>query len=418
MNKKTKIGIAIGIIVALIITIVLCLVLKSRTYTITFDTNGGTKINSQEVNNGEIAIKPIDPTKAGYKFDGWYLDGEKYYFDEKVKKDIKLEAKWIKKDDVKTVTVTFDSDGGSKIESIEVEVGEKLKKPTDPTKDGYVFVEWLLNNNSFNFDTEIVSDIKLKASWKKLEEDNVVITFDSNGGSSVATQTIKKGEKVTKPANPTRNGYTFNGWYLGNKKYDFNSTIDTNITLKAGWTKNETTPSSGNNTQTENPKPAPTPTPTPTPEVVKYTVSFNSNGGSSVASQTIIAGGKATKPADPSRSGYKFIGWMHNGGAYNFDSAVNGNVILTAEWEVIPVPDVYTVKMVVVGTDQSSPERKVIVYKNGQEITANALYNGDSKIGGYSSKIGGIRVNESEYNNATDLKVKLTDGSIVSATKI
>lgn len=412
MNRKTKIGIAIGIIVALIITIILCLVLKSRTYTITFDTNGGTKISSQEVNNGETAIKPIDPEKEGYNFDGWYLNGEKYYFDTKVKKDIKLEAKWIKKGDVKSVTVIFDTDGGSKIESIEVEVGEKLKKPTDPTKDGYVFVEWLLNNNSFNFDTEIVSDIKLKASWKKLNEDSVVVTFDSNGGSSIATQTVKKGEKAMKPANPTRNGYTFNGWYLENKKFDFNSTIDTNITLKAGWTKNEVTPNAGNNNQTENPKPA------PTPEVVKYTVSFNSNGGSSVASQTIIAGGKATKPADPARNGYKFIGWMHNGGAYNFDSEVNGNVILTAEWEVIPVPDKYTVKIVLTDGGQSSPERRAIIYKNGQEISADVLYDGNNIIGKYHAGVGGIRVNESEYNNATDLKVKLSDGSVVSATKI
>lgn len=412
MNKKLKIGIAIGLIISLIAIIVICILLKNKTYIVTFDSNGGTIVESQSLNRGDTAIKPIDPSKDGYKFDGWYLNGEKYYFDSKVKKDIKLEARWIKKGDVGTVTVTFDTDGGSKIEAIEIEVGEKIKKPTDPTKEGYVFVEWLLDNNSFNFDNGIVSDIKLKASYKKLEEDNVVITFNSNGGSSVATQAIKKGEKVSKPANPTRTGYTFNGWYLGKTIYDFNKEINSDITLKAEWTKNETSGNTGNNNQTEKPTPA------PTPEVTKYTVSFNSNGGSAVASQTIVAGGKATKPANPSRDGYKFIGWMHNGGAYNFDSAVNGNVILTAEWEVIPVPDVYTVKMVVIGTDQSSTERKVIVYKNGQEITANALYNGDSKIGGYVSKIGGIRVNESEYKNATDLKVKLNDGSVVSATKI
>ncbi len=414
MNKKLKIGIAIGLIISLIAVIVICILLKNKTYTVTFDSNGGTIVESQSLNRGDTAIKPIDPSKDGYKFDGWYLNGEKYYFDSKMKKDIKLEARWIKKGDVETVTVTFDTDGGTKIEAIEVEVGEKIKKPTDPTKEGYVFIEWLLDNNSFNFDTEIVSDIKLKASYKKLEEDNVVVTFNSNGGSSVATQAIKKGEKVSKPANPTRTGYTFNGWYLGKTKYDFNKEVNSDITLKAEWTKNQTSGNTGNNNQTEKP----TPIPAPTPEVIKYTVSFNSNGGSAVASQTIIAGGKATKPSDPSRDGYKFIGWMHNGGAYNFDSAVNGNVILTAEWEVIPVLDVYTVKMVVIDGDQSSTERKVIVYKNGNEITANALYNGDSKIGGYVSKIGGIRVNEAVYNSATDLKVKLNDGSVVSTTKI
>jgi len=308
--------------------------------------------------------------------------------------------------------VTFDTDGGSKISSIEIEVGEKLAKPTDPTKEGYLFVEWLLDNNSFNFDNEIVSDIKLRASWKKLDEDSVTVIFDSNGGSSIATKTVKKGEKISNPGNPTRTGYTFNGWYLNNKKFDFNTSIDTNITLKANWTKNQTSQSTPKPNQNQQPT-----TPS-TPEVVKYTVSFDSNGGSSVASQTIVAGGKATKPVNPKRDGYNFIGWMHNGGAYNFDTAVNGNVILVAEWELIPVPDKYTVKMVVIGNDQSSTERKVMVYKNGTEITAKALLNGESTIGRYSAGIGGIRVNESEYNNATDLKVKLDDGSVVSATKI
>ena len=410
MSKKFKIGIACGIICLLLIIIVLCITLKSTSYTITFDSNGGTNISSQKIKNGENAIKPLDPEKDGYEFEGWYLDGEKFYFDSKITENIRLEAKWIKKTNFETVKVTFDTDGGSKISSVEVEIGKKIKKPTNPTKEGYVFVEWLLDNNSFNFDTEITSNIKLKASWKKLEEDSVTITFDSNNGSSVASQIVKKGEKATKPANPTRNGYTFNGWYLNNKKYDFNKEVNDNITLKANWTKNEVSQGGSNGNQAE-PKPS-------TPEVVKYTVSFNSNGGSSVASQSIIAGGKATKPSDPVRNGYKFIGWMHNGGAYNFDSAVNGNVILVAEWEVIPVPDVYTVKMTLIGNDQSSTERKVIVYKNGQEITAKALLNGNSTIGRYSSGIGGIRVNESEYNNATDLKVKLNDESVVSATKI
>jgi len=410
MNRKVKIGIAVGIILLFVAIIVMCILMKFKTYTITFNSNGGTKVETQEINNGDSAVKPIDPEKEGYEFDGWYLNNKKYYFNEKVKKDIELEAKWIKKTNVETVIVIFDTVGGSKISNIEVEVGKKLKQPTNPTKDGYVFVEWLLNNNSFNFDTEIVSDIKLVASWKKLDEDSVTVTFNSNGGSSVATQTVKKGEKANKPTNPTRNGYTFNGWFLNNKKYDFNSSVDDNITLKAEWTKNQTTQGNTNSNQNQG-QPS-------TPEVVKYTVSFNSNGGSSVASQTIVAGGKATKPDNPTRDGYKFIGWMHNGGVYNFDSAVNGNVILVAEWEVIPVPDVYTVKMVVIDGDQSSTERKVTVYKNGNEITAKALLNGNSTIGRYVQAIGGIRVNEAEYNNATDLKVKLDDGSVVSATKI
>lgn len=405
MNKKLKIGISIGVILILSLIIVLYVFLKPKNYTVTFDSNGGSSVEKQIVEKNEKAVKPIDPTRDGYEFDGWYLDDEKYYFDSEVTKNITLEARWSEKTNVSTVTITFDTVGGSTINSKTIESGTKLEKPTDPVKDGYVFVEWLLNNNSFNFDNEVVSDITLVASYKKLEENSFVITFNSNGGSSVATQTVKSGEKISKPANPTKSGYTFNGWYLNDKKFDFNTSITSNITLVAKWTKNQTTESTQNQT-TES-----------TQTVTKYTVSFNSNGGSSIASQTITAGAKATKPANPTRDGYKFIGWMHNGGAYNFDSAVNSNIILVAEWEIIPVPDVYTVSLDTIDGDINSPERKAIVYKNGSVITAKQLLDGDSVIGKYVSSLGAIRVNKASYDNATSLKVKLEDGSVVSATK-
>ena len=71
---------------------------------------------------------------------------------------------------VKTYTVTFNSNGGSSVTSQKVTKGEKAKKPTDPTKDGYDFEGWKdENGSSFNFNTTINSDITLTASWKKIE---------------------------------------------------------------------------------------------------------------------------------------------------------------------------------------------------------------------------------------------------------
>lgn len=64
----------------------------------------------------------------------------------------------------------------------------------------------------------------------------------------------------------------------------------------------------------------------------KYTVTFNSNGGSSVASQTVEAGSTAKKPANPTRSGYTFTGWLLNGKTYNFSTKVTNNITLTASW--------------------------------------------------------------------------------------
>lgn len=67
------------------------------------------------------------------------------------------------------------------------------------------------------------------------------VTFDANGGSTVASQTVDDKAKAVKPANPTRSGWTFDGWYLDGAKYDFNTPVTQDITLKAGWRKTDVT---------------------------------------------------------------------------------------------------------------------------------------------------------------------------------
>ena len=75
-----------------------------------------------------------------------------------------------------------------------------------------------------------------------------------------------------------------------------------------------------------------------------YTVTFDSNGGSAVTAQSIEAGQKATKPTDPTKDGYDFKGWTLSGSAYDFNTAVNGNITLLATWEQKQVvPTTYTV---------------------------------------------------------------------------
>ena len=69
-------------------------------------------------------------------------------------------------------------------------------------------------------------------------EKTFTVTFDSNGGSKVASQTVKEGEKVAKPANPTLSGYTFEGWFVDKAlktAYDFNTPVTSDITLYASW---------------------------------------------------------------------------------------------------------------------------------------------------------------------------------------
>lgn len=73
-------------------------------------------------------------------------------------------------------------------------------------------------------------------------KDKVTVTFNSDGGSKVASKTIDKGSKVTKPTNPTKSGYKFLGWYVGNTTYNFNTAVNKDLTLVAKWQVVSTSP--------------------------------------------------------------------------------------------------------------------------------------------------------------------------------
>jgi len=79
----------------------------------------------------------------------------------------------------------------------------------------------------------------METSLKIIQPDSImyVVTFNSNGGSEVAEVKVPEGNTINEPTSPTRDGYTFAGWYVGNNKFDFASAIDRNITLTAKWNK-------------------------------------------------------------------------------------------------------------------------------------------------------------------------------------
>ena len=73
---------------------------------------------------------------------------------------------------------------------------------------------------------------------EKVEEYKEIDKFYTDKAASIPTQTLKLGEKATKPQTPTKEGYTFLGWYYNNKEYDFNSPVTSNIILTAKWQQN------------------------------------------------------------------------------------------------------------------------------------------------------------------------------------
>lgn len=140
----------------------------------------------------------------------------------------------------KMCVLQFEVNGGSKIESQEVVCGTKATRPDDPEKEGFEFQDWLMDGMPFDFEGETIDkDMTVIAKWLVGADTEVVrITFDSAGGSEVAEREAVKGKATTAPLDPTRDGYTFDGWYLDGEKFDFETPIDEDITLVAGWKDN------------------------------------------------------------------------------------------------------------------------------------------------------------------------------------
>ncbi len=172
------------------------------------------------------------------KVSGWYTDTactQLYDFNAPVESNITLYAKWVDR----TYTVTFDSHGGSEVESQVVAYGKTASKPANPTKSGYVFSGWQSSNGAYSFSTPVTGDITLKASWQQehAQGDWCKVTFDAAGGSEVEAQLVAGGSKVTRPADPTKEGYVFNGWALDGELFDFDKPVMQSITLVAVWEK-------------------------------------------------------------------------------------------------------------------------------------------------------------------------------------
>ena len=194
-----------------------------------------------------------------------------------------------------TVTYAYGALGGTYATQI-VQAGEKAIEPDVPSRQGYQFTDWYLDDTKYDFNTAVTGDMTLTAKWTA---NSYTITFGTDGGSAVAPITQDYGTAINAPAAPTKTGYTFMGW---NPALPATMPAE-NITVTAQWSIN------------------------------RYTVTFDTDGGSEVDAQTVAYGEKAKTPADPTKTGYTFAGWELGGNAYDFAAAVTGNMTLTAKWK-------------------------------------------------------------------------------------
>ena len=141
---------------------------------------------------------------------------------------------------------------------------------------------------------------------------SVTITFDTNGGSVINPLSALQGTAITTPSNPTRTGYTFAGWFSDEaltNAYTFPATMpSSNITVYAKWTINQ------------------------------YTITFDTNDGTSINPITQDYNTSLTAPVDPTRTGYTFAGWFSDEAltnAYTFPATMpSSNITVYAKWTI------------------------------------------------------------------------------------
>ena len=171
--------------------------------------------------------------------------------------------------------VIFTSEDGKMFSQTTLQDGGLLEKPENPTKEGYIFKNWMHEGKEFDFSKPVQDNIVLIAVWEK-EIIKYTIKFDSDGGNNISEQSIVEGEKITAPTNPTKEGYTFKGWLLNGEKYNFDQPVSKNLTLVASWEKTQTeTKPTTSTTKPTTTKPSTTKPSTSTTTKVTYTISIS-----------------------------------------------------------------------------------------------------------------------------------------------
>ena len=280
--------------------------------------------------------QPAEPTREGYTFAGWYWvsdlsdltdeqkDLNKVDFSQSIagKDHATIYAQWTKNADQNEIDVLYAANGGQFATGETFQQGltdsdGMMRQPAEPTRDGYTFAGWYwvsdlsgltdeqkdLNKVDFSQSVAGKEHVTVFAQWTKNQEQNDhAVMYVANGGQFATGETFQQGVTdsdgmMRQPAAPTRDGYTFDGWYWhadysgytdeqkAADKVDFSQPVQSDVNIYAQWTKNA-------DAQAE-----------------QITVKFVDNFNGTESSAEVKKGEAVAKPADPTYDGWTFEGW-------------------------------------------------------------------------------------------------------------
>lgn len=184
-----------------------------NTYTITFESNGGTPVSPIVAKYNDTITAPTAPTKTGYNFVGWLEDQsntEDIFVFDKMTTSKTLYASW----KIKNISVTFVFNNGTANSTVTSEYNSPLTLPA-PTKTGANFLGWFenLSDNDTHF-TETLMPAENVTLYAKWEDIIYTIYFDTDGGTKIANINDIYNAQISRPStDPTKTGHTFLGWF-------------------------------------------------------------------------------------------------------------------------------------------------------------------------------------------------------------
>lgn len=239
---------------------------------------------------GQTLALPADPEREDYAFDDWYTSltgSEVFDFSKPVDANVRIYAHWKQT----MATVTYDGNDASVAKVVRKQrIGEPLTDVPEPKREGHRFVNWYVDaatTQLYDLSAPVSEDMTLYAGWKKR---TYTITFDEHydKGSTTKVKTVY-GEVPEAPADPTRKGYDFVGWYTdekGTELFDLSAPVTASRTVYAIWQSQDEARSE---------------------RVYTYMLNYDDQGV--YETQTFTSTRRVKAPDNPVRHGYYFAGW-------------------------------------------------------------------------------------------------------------
>lgn len=337
-ERMTKKFIIILSLIGLLVISSMIIIFSGKKIKVTFIVDG-VVYEVVEVKKGDEVTPPEDPSKVGFEFIGWDKDFTN------VTEDLEVNAEF----EVIVFEVSFLDDDSYVAYTLNVKYGEKLVGVTDLIKPGYSFLGWFLGEDLFDFNTNIIVDLTLKAKFIKLEDDEededeeeiFIVTFKDVEGIVLKEAEVSKGSAAVAPSDPSKVGYTFIGW-----DKDF-SNVTADLEVKAIF------------------------------KVITLEVKFVDEDENLLDTKELNYGSKVDSIADLEKVGFIFSGWYLEDVLFDFDTVVTNDLTLVGKFEVV------TLEVKLVDEDNNLLDTLDVNYGSSLGSIADPVKEGFSFLGWY-----------------------------------